>query len=87
MTELVSKIENHDTLRSFRSCVPRRQCPQTPWDEPRLGDAQEESSCDEGPIVRLKRLEGTNSAEEEQLQSKPKTRSHTVKCHIRWDLE
>ena len=87
LAELVSKVEEHDTLRRLAACVPGRQRPETTGDEARLGHAEEETGGDEGAVVVLEGLEGGNGAEEEELQSEPLSGADAVQDHVGGNLE
>lgn len=87
LTELVTEVEEHDTLGGFLAGVPGREGPETTGDEARLGDTKEEPSRDEGAIAVLESLEGTDGAEEEELQGQPLAGADTVEDHVGGDLE
>lgn len=103
LTKLITEVENHDTLCGLLSREPLplvRICgscrgqgtycgkgPQTTWDEAGLSHTQEKATSNEGAIVVLERLEGADSAEEEQLQRQPLAGANTIEDHVRWDLE
>ena len=87
LTELVAKVEEHDTLGSLGSCVPSGQSPETTGDESGFGDTEEETTDDEGGVVVLPRLEDTDDTEEEQLESEPLSGTNTIQDHVGGDLE
>lgn len=87
LSKLVAEVEEHDTLGGLLSGVPSRESPETTGNEPRLGHAQEESSSDEGTIAVLEGLEGTDGAEEEQLEGEPLARADAVEDHVGGNFE
>lgn len=87
LTELVTKVEEHDTFGGFLAGIPSREGPETTGDETRLSNTEEESSRDEGSVVVLESLEGTDGAEEEELQGQPLAGADTVEDHVGGDLE
>lgn len=87
LSELVTKVEEHDSLGSLAPCVPGRESPETTGDETRLCNSQEEASRDEGGVVGLEGLESADGAEEEELESEPLAGANSVEDHVGRNLE
>lgn len=86
LTELIAKVEEHDALCGLGPRVPCRQCPESTWDEARLGDAKQKAGDDERCVVRLEGLKRRHDTEEEELKREPLSRANSVQYHVRWDL-
>lgn len=87
LSELVSKVEEHDPLGRLLARVPRGQGPEPSRDEARLGHAEQEARGDEGAVAVLEGLKGADGAEEEELQRQPLSRADAVEDHVGGDLE
>ena len=87
LAELVTEVEEHDTLGSLLPCVPCRQRPQATGDKTGLGHAEQETRSDERAVVVLECLEGTDGTEEEKLKSEPLAGTDAVQDHVGGDLE
>lgn len=87
LTKLVSEVEEHNSLGSLLTSVPRRKSPKAARNETGLSNAKQEPRCDEGAVVILECLEGTDSAKKEELQRQPLARADAVEDHVGWNLE
>lgn len=82
LTELISKIKHHDSLRRLLPRIPRGQGPKPARNEARFGYTKEKSGRNEGGIIRLPCLERTDDAEEEELERQPLAWANAVEDHV-----
>ena len=87
LTELVSKVEEHDTLGRLFTSIPSGQSPEAARDETRLCHTQKKATSYERAVAVLKGLESADGAEEEQLEGQPFSRADTIQYHIGGNLE
>lgn len=82
LSQLVAKVENHDTFRGLLASVPGRQRPETTRNVAGFSYSEKESCGNKRPVALHERLEGTDDTKQEQLQSEPFSRADPVERHV-----
>lgn len=79
---MIPKVKEHDTFGCLLAGVPGRECPESARDKATLGQAEQETGCNERSIAALKRLEGADNPEEEELESEPLAGPNAIENYV-----